>query len=308
MGWGVSEFQSWIQPYLGWQIGVYGVPQLLQQMSLIFNSIDIAALLAAGGPNAAQALAEQVGRKLAGASNVFPKTINSGGKLEVIERNFTGYPAMINVLEDALCAGAELSPAIVFGRQQTGMGNNDGESTLKQAGSIQKIANKIIPQLQPLVKILVYSCFGPDSEQAKLADKVRIDFDSPVVLTNKERNEAGTTFSTVVTAMIGAGLQPGDALEVGKSFIPDIELPQDVLDKLAQVADMGLNDEVGPAVEALYDRLHSDETGIAYLGEELRGEAGVTHLGERLATEGVIPASPAVKTLGQRIKGLFTRE
>ena len=308
MGWGVSEFQSWIQPYLGWQIGVYGVPQLLQQMSLIFNSIDIAALLAAGGPNAAQALAQDIGRKLATASNVFPKTINSGGKLEVIERNFTGYPGMIQVLEDALCAGAELSPSIVFGRHEAGLGGDDGDSTIKQAGSIQKIANKIIPQLQPLVKILVYSCFGPDSEQAKLADKVRIDFDSPVVLTNKERNEAGTTFANVSTAMSGLGLQAGDVLEIAKAFIPDIELPQDVLDKLAQIADMGLNDEpVGEGVENLFNRLHPEADGVGNLGAQLRGDDGIGNLAERLGI-GDTEAGPAVKTLGQRIKGLFTRE
>lgn len=306
MGWGISEFPSWIQPLLGYQIGVYGVPQLMQQMSLMFSQLPLDAILAAGGPNAAKALAEEIGKKLAAASNVFPKMLNSAAEIKVIERNFTGYPDMIKVLEDAICANAELSPSIVFGRDGPSFGNDDGESTLKMAGSIQKIANKIIPQLQPLVKILVYSCFGPDSEQAKIADKVRVDFDSPVVLTNKERNEAATSFSAVVTAMVGAGLQPGDALEVGKSFIPDIELPQDILDKLAQVADMGLQDEPGEGINNIFSKPHPEADGVGNLGAQLRGDDGVGNLAERLGIAG--PVSEPVKTLGQRIKGMFSRK
>ncbi len=302
MGWGVSEFSSWIQPFLGYQMGIVSVPIMMQQMSVMYSHLPMDAMMAMGGPAAVSQLAEQVRKQLVSMSNIAPKTFNQALELKVIERNFNGFPEMINVLEDALCAGAELSPSIVFGRHVAGLGGDDGDSTIKQAGSIQKIANKIIPQLQPLVEILVYSCFGPDSEQAKLADKVRVDFDSPVVLTNKERNEAGTTFSTVVDSMIGAGLQPGDALEMAKAFIPDIELPQDVLDKLAQIADMGLNDEPGEGVANLGERLRGEsESGIETLGERLRDETGVTHLAERLNGEG------AIKTLGQRIKGLFSR-
>jgi len=140
-----------------------------------------------------------------------------------------------------------------------------------------------------------------------LADKVRVDFDSPVVLTNKERNEAATAFSGILTAGYGLGMQIGDVLEMGKAFIPDIELPQDVLDKYTQVADEGLNDEPGDGVASLFDRLHPEADGVGNLGASLRGDDGVGNLAEKLGISSA-PTSPAVKTLGQRLKGLFSRQ
>ena len=71
---------------------------------------------------------------------------------------------------------------------------------------------------------------------------------------------------------------------------------------------MGLNDEpVGEGVENLFNRLHPEADGVGNLGAQLRGDDGIGNLAERLGI-GDTEAGPAVKTLGQRIKGLFTRE
>lgn len=305
MGWGISDMESWIRPLLGYEVCIASIPIMAQQLSILYSHFPADALIANGGANAVRAVAEEIQNQIRKMSNVNPQAMNTALELKVLDRNFTGFPELVGILEKAVCAKAGLSSADIFDTQASGQNaNDDGKHTIKDAGAIQEIANKIVPQVANLVKILVYSKFGPKSPQAAMADSVRLDFDSPVILTNEERNAAGTTFSTVFTAMIGGGLQPGDALEVGKAFIPDIELPQDVIDRLNEVADMGLDSEVGPAIESLGSQLRGENT-IPSLGAKLRGENALPNLGEKLRGE-TEPSQPSLLSrITNPVKRLF---
>lgn len=273
MGWGISDMESWIRPLLGYEVCIASIPIMAQQLSILYSHFPADALIANGGANAVRAVAQEIQAQIRTMSNVNPQALNTALELKVLDRNFSGFPELIAVLEKSVCAKAGLSSADIFDTQSSGMNASDnGKHTLKDAGAIQELANKIVPQISNLVKILVYSKFGPNSPQASIADNVRLDFDSPTILTNEERNQAGTTFSAVFTAMIGGGLQPLDALEIGKSFVPDIELPQNVIDKLAEVPAIDETMEQPNGLSAFGAKLR-DETGVSNMAESLRGES-----------------------------------
>jgi hypothetical protein len=237
-------------------------------------------------------------------SNVNPQALNTALELKVLDRNFSGFPELIAVLEKSVCAKAGLSSADIFDTQSSGMNASDnGKHTLKDAGALQELANKIVPQISNLVKILVYSKFGPNSPQAAIAENVRLDFDSPTILTNEERNQAGMTFSNVFTAMIGGGLQALDALEIGKSFIPDIELPQDVLAKLAEIPAIDETMEQPNGLSAFGAKLR-DETGVSNMAESLNGESsGVDALHENISS--AKPEGGILSRITNPVKRLF---
>ena len=129
MGWGISEMESWVRPMLGLQIAWAAVPQMIQQLSVVYGHLPMDAILQAGGLNPAMALAEQVTAKLRKMSNVLPGIFNQSLELKTIERDFQYFPGLVNVLEDAVCSAAELSPSIVFGRDAKRGNGDDGDST-----------------------------------------------------------------------------------------------------------------------------------------------------------------------------------
>jgi len=303
MGWGISEMEGWIRSLLGREMCIAAIPIMAQQSSVLYRHIPLDGIIAQNGPEFAEQFARKMQQQMVQLSTVIPKTFNSVGELKAIERNYQGYPELVSILERDIGSKSGISDTVLFHAKTSGLNDStEGDTTLKQAESVTAVGNQVKLQVKDFIRVMVYSCFGPDSEQAKKADNVRLDFDSPVILTNEQRNQAGATFSTVFTAMIGGGLQPGDAIELSKAFIPDIELPQDIINKLAEIADMGLNDEVGDGVESLGARLRG-ENAIPNLGDKLRGESG----GEDAPKTGVAGladriASP-VKKLFNKIKG-----
>ncbi len=274
MGWAVSDMEGWIRAALGYEMCLASIPIMAQQMSVMYRHIPLDGIIAQNGPEYAQQFANGMSRQMVEMSNIAPKTFNMVGEIKTIERHYQGFPELVMLLRQDIGAKSRIPESVLFHSSPTGFSDIDSDTTLKQAEVAKELGNKIIPQYQPSVVMLIYSCFGPNSEQAKMADQVRLTFESPVVLTNEERNAAGTTFSGLFTAFINGGLQPGDAIEMSKAFTPDIELPQDVIDRLNQIADMGLNDE-------------QETGGVESLGQKLRGEAGVLNLGERLRGDAV---------------------
>lgn len=295
LGWGISDMEGWIKSVLAYEICIASIPIMSQQLSLLFRVLPLDAITAQNGAAYAQEIAKKTQLVLSQASNVTPRTLNAVGDVKVIERHFTGFEELVHILRQDVGAQSEISDTIIFNTQSTGFSKNEGDTTLKQAETITKIGNKIIPQVQPVVKMMVYSCFGYDSEQGRRADKVRLTFDSPTVLTNSERNEAGGTFSAVLTATIGAGAQIGDAMEIAKSFVPDIELPQEILDRMKMEPD--LLDEKG------FDEVEVSED-IADLGARLRGESteAIQELGESIRGEVETPVS-GIELLGAQARG-----
>ena len=299
MGWGISDMEGWIRALLAYEVCIASIPIMAQQASLLYRFVPLDGIVAQNGPGAARQWAEQLASQMREMSNVNPKVFNMVGELKAIERTYTGFTELVGMLERSLGAKADVPSSVLFHDQAQGLNaSNQSDTTLKQAATIQNIGNKIIPQLSNVVKMMVYSCFGPDSEQAKKADKVRIDFDSPVVLTNEERNAAGTTFSAVFSALFNGGLQPADAIEIAQSFTPDIELPQSVIDKLNAVPELGME---GEAVHELAERLQGGTDGVANLAARLKPDS-VSALAEKVKPPSLFDRlKPAVSKLFKKV-------
>ncbi len=302
MGWGISDMEGWIRPLLGLEMCYAAIPIMAQQMSVMYRHIPLDGIIAQNGPGYAQQFAEEMSRQMVSMSNIAPKTFNMVGEIKTIQRDFAGFPELVHILEKAVGSKADIADSVLFNTMSTGFSKNTDDISMKQAGTIQNIGNKLIPQLQPIVKMLVYSCFGPDSEQAKSADMVRIDFDTPVVLTNEQRNAAGVTFSSVLAASIAAGLQPADALDVAHSFTPDIEMPNDLMDRLRAVPDL-MDETAGSAVSALNDRLTGGPVGrlASRIGSE--SETPVMALADKLKKPSLferLASSPVGRLFGNK--------
>jgi hypothetical protein len=277
---------------------------MAQQMSVMYRHIPLDGIIAQNGPEFAQSFANRMSQQMVEMSNIAPKTFNMVGEIRTIDRHYQGFQELVMLLRQDVGAKSGIPESVLFHSSPTGFSDNDSDTTLKQAEIIQSLGNKIIPQVSPLVKILVYGCFGPDSPQAELADQVRLSFGSPVVLTNEERTQAGVTFGGVLTAAIGAGLQPGDAIELAHSFTPDIELPKNLIDRLNAVPDMSENDE-GGSIETLGSKLRG-ENALPDLGARLRGENAVPNLGEKLRGESE-PEQGLLSRITNPVKRLFSR-
>jgi hypothetical protein len=304
MGWGISDMEGWIRSLLGYEMCIASIPIMAQQMSVMYRHIPLDGIIAQNGPAFAQQFAEGMSRQMVEMSNIAPKTFNMVGEIKTIERNYSGFPELVSILQQDVGAKADISHSVLFNTMSTGFSKNTDDISMKQANTVQNIGNKLIPQLQPIVKMLVYSCFGPDSEQAKYADMVRIDFDTPVVLTNEQRNAAGTVFASVLTANIGAGLQPADAIDLAHSFTPDIDMPDGLMERLRAVPDL-MDETAGDAIHTLADRLNGGPVGK--LADRIHGEnvSPVSSLAEKLKSPSLwnrLKGSPIGQLFGNKQK------
>jgi hypothetical protein len=116
--------------------------------------------------------------------------------------------------------------------------DNEIDTTLKQSETIQMIEAELKHQLKPNIKILVIDCFGRDSEEAKKADLVNIDFNAPVVISNKEKAEAGLNFSTFVSNMVNSGMPLDMAIQQAQQFYPEYEIDEEDLERLGEPNEM----------------------------------------------------------------------
>ncbi len=232
VGWGVSDMEGWIFSVLAYEMCMRQIPIMAQQGSLLYRHIPLDGLVAQNGPEAANRLAAEMSLQMVQMSNIAPKTFNSVGEIKTIERSYQGFNDLVNILKQDIGAQSSIPDSVIFNTQPTGFSDNKEDVTLKQAETIKQVSNEIKTQLQNVIKVMVISCFGPNSLEAQYADQVQLCFDSPIVATNEERTQAATTLGTLVTSITGAGGSLRDSLIIAQKFMPGIEIPADVMERL----------------------------------------------------------------------------
>jgi len=237
MGWGISDFPSFMPSLLAYEMSIRAIPIISQQLSLVYLHAPFDAIIAQSGLNAAKKLSESNGEKLRSWSMLQPEVLNLVGELKTLERHFTDFDDLILLLKQDVGAKSGISHTILFNEMQPGQDEKNYDVTLKQAAVIQQSGKEASLQLRPLIQMLVYSCFGYGSEQAKLADKVNIQFDSPAVLTNEERMDMLTAFVNAVNGLVQAGMQLVDAIEIARGQVPQLEISEEILKRLALFVD-----------------------------------------------------------------------
>lgn len=234
IGWGQSDFEGWIRSVMAYNIMMSSIPIMSQQMSLVYHEMPMDGIIAQNGPDAAQEFAEANSRALAEWSLAKPKTMNSFGKIGTIERNFSGYSDLAMLLRQDISAKSGVPESSLFYTQATGFTDNDSDTTVKQAETLKGLGDDIAPQLQPIIEMMIYSCFGPDSPQAETAREVEICFDSPSIVTDEQRAKLGSNFFSMIQTGTGSGMRLDNAAEVASQFIPDLEIDEEMIQKFKE--------------------------------------------------------------------------
>ncbi len=255
MGWAISDFPSFMPSLLAYEMGIRSIPIISQQLSLIYLQAPLDAIISTSGMNAAKKIQAENEVALDQWSMLHPKVINMFGDLKSIERHFTDFDKLILLLKQDVGAKSEISHTILFNELQAGMDEKSYDITLKQTETIKKSARAASTQLAPIVRMLVFGCFGYDSPEAKLADKVKIKFDTPVVPTNAENNETVTTIVNALNGFMQAGFQLGDAVEAVRTFIPRFELSKEIMDRIAVVDDTETEIDESADKAGLFDKM-----------------------------------------------------
>lgn len=228
LGWCASEFEGWYRSVLAYKIITMSIPILVQQMSLIFHTYPMDGALAMNGPGSMEEYAKMNEEGMRKWSALNPIALNSAGDIKVVERSYAGFENLVDTVERSVGAESGFPRSVLFHPQSQSFGGGDEEEiTLKQSETIKIIANAVQPQIQPMVKYLVVSCFGKNSEQAQKADQVRFNFESSVVLTDVERGKLLTSFSQGVSMFTGSGMTLDEAVIAANKFVPNIRFTQE---------------------------------------------------------------------------------
>lgn len=249
LGWSTSDFEGWIRDFESYAIMKASLPIMAQQMSLMYHSMPADGLLIENGPEFAKMFFKENEEQMRGWSMLHPKAINSVGEIKILERTYTGFRDLINESRLALCASSSVPESILFAEKATGLASdNRDDIELKQSEAIRLLFNNTAPAYRNCIALMVYSCFGKNSEQAKHAFEVKIKADDGIILSDQDKAQLGQAFAGITGQMVGVGLPLKTALNVAKKFVPSAELDDEILDLMdegeAEGIDPGLWEEL----------------------------------------------------------------
>lgn len=260
MGWSTSDFEGWIKDFESYQIMKMSLPIMAQQSSLMYHALPADGLIIENGAQAAKKWFEQNEEQMRKWSMLHPRAINSVGEIKILERTYTGFRDLLNESRLALCASSSVPESILFAEKATGLASDNKEDvTLKQSEAIRLLFNNVAPAFKNNIKILVCSCFGRNSEQAKMADRVRIKADNGVILSDMDKAQLGQSFSTIAGQFVSMGVPLQSAVKIARNFVPNAEIDEETMDKL------GMNEAEGMD-EAMWEQLNA--------GREMGGPGG----------------------------------
>lgn len=230
MGWSTSDFEGWVKDFESYQIMKMSLPIMAQQMSLMYHSMPMDGELAMNGDEYAKTLMKLNEEQLRGWSMLHPKAINSIGDIKILERTYTGFQQLITESRLALCSSASIPESVLFAEKSTGLASdNEDDVTLKQSETIRLLFNNVAPSFKNCIELMVYSCFGKSSEQAKYARSVTIKPDDGVILSAQDKATLGLQFSQIAAQLTGIGLPVEAAVNIARSCVPSVEIDEKLL-------------------------------------------------------------------------------
>lgn len=238
MGWSVSDFEGWVKDFESYAIMKASLPIMAQQMSLMYHEIPADGLIIENGPEFARQYFKENEAQMREWSMLHPKAINSVGEIKILERTYTGFQQLIAEARLALCSSSSVPESILFAEKASGLASdNRDDVTLKQSETIRLLFNNVAPAFKPSIELLVYSCFGKNSDQAKYAKDVRIKADDGIILSDQDKAQLGQSFTTIIGQMVSVGVPMGTAVNVAQKFVPSADLDQKTLEQLSSGSD-----------------------------------------------------------------------
>ncbi len=251
MGWSTSDFEGWIKDFEAYQIMKMSLPIMAQQSSLMYHAIPADGLIVENGPEYAKTFFKENEAQMREWSMLHPRAINSVGEIKILERTYSGYKDLLKESELALCASSGVAESILFEEKATGLASDNREDvTLKQSEMIRLLFNTVTPSFKNCIQLLVYSCFGIDSEQAQLASRVKIKADNGFVLSELEKSQLGQAFTAMVGQFVATGVPLSTAIKVAQKFVPSAEIDEDTMDELTAGEAEGLDENMWEQMNA----------------------------------------------------------
>ena len=233
MGWSTSDFEGWIKDYESYEIMKMSLPVMAQQMSLMYHQIPADGLIVENGPEYAKRFFKQNEEEMREWSILHPKAINSVGEIKILERTYTGFQQLISESRLALCSSASVPESVLFAEKSTGLASDNRDDVeLKQSETIRLLFNNVAPAFKNCIELLVYSCFGKNSPQAKYARHVEISPDDGVILSEQDKAQLGQSFTTILGGLVSVGVPLKTAADMAHKFVPSAELDQETMANL----------------------------------------------------------------------------
>lgn len=251
LGWTTSDFEGWIKDYEGYQIMKMSLPIMAQQCSLMYHAMPADGLIIENGPAYARKFFAENEKEMREWSMLHPKTINSVGEIKVIERTYSGFRDLINESRLALCASSSVPESVLFAEKATGLASdNKDDVELKQSEAIRLLFNNVAPAFQNCIELLVCSCFGLNSEQAKHAREVKIKPDTGVILSDQDKAQLGQAFSSIAGQLVGIGAPMETAIKLAQKFVPTAEIDEEMMNQLTAGEAAGMDQEMWDQMNA----------------------------------------------------------
>ena len=251
MGWSVSDFEGWIKDYEAYQIMKMSLPIMAQQCSLMYHSMPADGLIIENGPGYARKFFEENEKQMREWSMLHPKAINSLGEIKVIERTYTGFHELINECRLARSAASSVPESVLFAEKATGLASdNKADVELKQSETIRLLFNNVAPSFQNCIELLVCSCFGLNSEQAKHAREVTIAADNGVILSDQDKAQLGQAFATIGGQLMGMGAPMQAAIKIAQKFVPTAEIDEETIYELQAGENQGMDNNMWEQMNA----------------------------------------------------------
>lgn len=245
MGWATSDFEGWIKDFESYQIMKMSLPIMAQQSSLMYHSIPGDGVIIENGPEFTKKYMEENEKQMRNWSMLHPRAINSVGEIKILDRTYSGYQELLKQAELGLCASSGVAESILFEEKATGLASdNRDDVTLKQSEMIRLLFNNVAPSFKNCIELLVYSCFGVNSEQAALAKKVRIKADNGFVLSEMDKAQLGSSFTQIAGQLSAMGAPLSTAIKVAKTFVPSAELDDETMDELTAGEAEGMDEQM----------------------------------------------------------------
>lgn len=260
MGWATSDFEGWIKDFESYQIMKMSLPIMAQQSSLMYHSFPADGLIIENGPEYTKQFFKENEKQMREWSMLHPRAINSVGEIKILERTYSGYRDLLNESRLALCASSGVAESILFEEKATGLASDNREDvTLKQSEMIRLLFNNVAPSFKNCIELLVCSCFGADSEQARLAGKVRIKADNGYVLSEQDKAQLGSTFVQTAGQLVAMGVPLQTAIKMSHKFVPSADLDEETMNELSSGDNEGMD-------EAMWEQMNA--------GREMEGAGG----------------------------------